>query len=228
MPRRIELAETGELEPQLHQALAWLEKNGMDVFWGQIQGEDGFLRAVWDEDIVPDVETFLALAKRNEARIVFVDCTVCKQADLPGEATNSDSAELQELLSKLAGHAGELVEVTLSWVAERTLFQFTRGASWAQDYFAALEHLDSSEDEDSEEDDEEDDLDDAEVERHAEILARDPLFKSATSAKKQAYLARKVLDGAVTSHPEMFEAVVERAKIIFDLKVKPEDDRRLV
>src|SRR2546422_438314 len=228
MPKRIDLAGTGELEPRVRQALAWLEKNGMDVFWGRVQGENGFLRAVWDEDIVPDVESFLALAKRNEARIVFVDCTVCRRSDLSDETTSSDSEELQELLSKLAGHDGELAEVTLSWVAERTLFQFAFGASWAQDYVAALEHLDSGEDEDSEEDNEEDDLDDAEVERQAEILASDPMFKSAPSAKKQAYVARKVLDDAVTANRELFEAVVERAKIIFDLEVKPEEERRLI
>src|SRR2546426_3981733 len=122
MPKRIDLAGTGELEPRVRQALAWLEKNGMDVFLGRVQGEDGFLRAVWDEDIVPDVESFLALAKRNEARIVFMDCTMCRQSDLSGEAIASDSGEFQELLSKLAGRDGELVEITLSWMAERTLF----------------------------------------------------------------------------------------------------------
>jgi hypothetical protein len=63
MPPRF--SQSGELEPRVRQALNWLQQNQVDVFWGRIHPSERILKAIWDEDIVPDVEGFLFHQSRD-------------------------------------------------------------------------------------------------------------------------------------------------------------------
>lgn len=220
-------AEQGELEPTMRRALAWLEQHGLGVFWGELESEQGFLDASWDVKLVPDVEVFLALAKTEEAKVVFVDCTICGTDELLEKAKSGESPDLERLAGILAPHAGELVEASVSWIGGRVLHRFTFGASWADDYFAAWELAESESDEHEDEEDVDDGPDEEEVRRHADVLARDPKFQAARSAAQRSYAARKILDDPVVADKKLLGAVLLEAKNIFEIEIKPDVDRRL-
>lgn len=218
------LQSRGEVETTVRRALAWLESNAIGVFWGALKNDEAGLKASWDVDLAADVEPFLALAKAAAASVVFVDCILYEAKDLHDEEAATPSPDLERLTRELAPHVGELAEVTFSWVGARVIHQFTIKASWADDYFAAMQLVGSDEDED--EDPDEDSPDEEEVRRHADALARDPKFQAARSAAQRSYAARKFLDDSVWADLELRLAVLSEAKNIFEVELKPEVDKR--
>jgi hypothetical protein len=213
--------KSGEIEPTIQRVLAWLEKSGLQVFWGELEHDPGVLVATWDTELVSDFEPFLVLAKTSEARVIYMDCTQCVTEGL-AEA----SPDLDRLAATLAPHVGELVEATLSWVGGSVVHSMTLSASWADDYFAAWQ-LAEGESEEAEDDESDEELNEEDVRRHAEQLARDPKFQAARSSAQRAFAARKILDDSVRVDRALLEAVLDEAKNIFELEIKPDVDRRL-
>lgn len=220
------LKEGGELEPTIRRALAWLESNGLQVFWGELEHHPGLLKATWDTERVPDFEPFLVLAKTSEARVVYVDCTICVTEGLLDLELAGDSPDFDRLAATLAPRVGELVEATLSWVGGSVVHSMTLSASWADDYFTAWQ-LAEDESEEAEDDESDEDLDEEEVRRHAELLARDPKFQAARSSAQREFAARKILDESVRMDRALLEAVLVEAKSIFEVELKPDADRLL-
>src|SRR5689334_7291440 len=91
MPELFSLAKEGELETVVRDALAWLDKQGIGVFYGRIEHAEGFLHANWDSDQDPGLERFLGLVKLSGAQVVFLDCTICHLRELTEAAANTEA-----------------------------------------------------------------------------------------------------------------------------------------
>src|SRR5262245_38431663 len=219
------LSERGELEPAVREATSWLSENGIAVFWGRLEGGN-LPRGQWDSAIAASSAAFLTLAKVMGARLVFVDVTVCEVKKLASRVTDHSIDGVTELLSRLYDHDGQIAELTLSWIGEGIVLEFSNSASWADEYYQLLE---AAEDEDAEESENDDETvpDEEEVRKHAELLARDPRFQAAKSDAQRRYAAKRTLGPLLEGQMNVLEAVLEEAKSVFDLDVKPELDRKL-
>lgn len=66
-----------------------------------------------------------------------------------------------------------------------------------------------------------------EVGRNAVTLASDPRFQAARSRAQLLYAAKRVFDGAVIGNSELLAAVIDEAKRIFEIEIKPTKERQL-
>lgn len=219
------LEQAGELERKIRNVADWLAQHEIGTFWGELTPEDGFLDATWDVDLAPEIEPFLALAKSAAARVVFIDCTRCDLEELVQQTSTSEAPELEALIARLSAHSGEVAEASIRWVSDRVVHEFTLSASWASDYFTAWERVQAASDDVDEDDLEDDGPDEDQVQSLAESLARNPKFQAARSGSQRMLVARRGLESAVVADKELLGAVVEAAKSIFELELKPDIER---
>ena len=218
--------ETG-LESVLRSALAFLGRQNLRVFWGSVSAPDELPHAEWDTALEPDVEKFLECAKGSGAELVFLSYTKCKLEVLGEGGSESQPGESMDRLENIRPHEGKIAEISLAWIRDRTMFEYTRTASWANDYFEILDLDMEDPDEDALSQDKEPQFSEEEVGLAAMTLASDSRFQAARSRAQHLYAARRVLDHAVVANPEMLAAVIEDAKSIFEIEIKPTKELEL-
>jgi hypothetical protein len=216
-----------ELEALLRTALAILERQELRVFWGSIAASDELIHAEWDTELEPGVEKFLECAKASGADLVFLTFTKFAKGALGGDGGEFSRGERVHHLEMVHEHEGEIAQISLAWTRDQTVFEYTRSAPWADDYFDLLEEGAKEAAEEEENEDDEPQIDEKEVARIAATLAMDPRFQVARSGAQHLYAARRALDGAVVSNRTLLDAVIEEAKSIFAIEIKPKRDREL-
>jgi len=221
----VKLAERGELEGVIRDALAWLDQNNLVVFWRSIALGEGFLHADWYIELEPRAEKFLHVAKISGAEVVFIDCTLCHVERFEPARTEDPEDEQGRLLARVSAHDGEVVEVSLSWARDRILFKYTRSASWSDDYFDLCDRTSNGDGDEPDDEEDDDGLDEGEVRRYAEVLAKDSRFQAGRSKAQHLYAARRVLKADVVVQRELLAAVIDEAKSIYDLELKPTQER---
>jgi hypothetical protein len=220
----------GDLAATFAEITLWLDQNGIRRFWGAISTVDGDSRlplATWNTEINSDWKDFLSLGKDLGAGIVFIDRTVLRldeyldDVDLPG------SDEVQSLLRLLRPHDGEIRDLELQWTIGSIVMRFICLAAWNSD-LERLDRLSSDEDQDEDEETGESAIDEEEVERHALTLANDPSFQAAKTNAQRRYAAKKLLAERSIGRHEDTLRILDEAKSIFELEIRPKQQVELV
>jgi len=209
----------------------WLERNGLQTFWGAIESsgdETHFLWATWTSEASSDWKAFLTLAKDCNAKVVFIDRTILRLDEFAKDQELPLSSEVQRLVDRLRPHDGQIRYVELQWLWGPVVMRFTKSADWNTD----LEKLERSAlivdgGDDEEYDTGESLLSDSEVQRYAVGLASDPSFQVAKSTAQRRYVARKILPSEHALPEEDVGRVVDRAKVIYEVEIKPKQQADL-
>ena len=220
----------GDLAATFAEITVWLDQNGIRKFWGTITTVDGDSRlplATWNTEINSDWKDFLILGKDLGVGIVFIDRTVFRLDEYLGDVDLPGSDEVQSLLRLLRPHDGEIRDLELQWTLGSTVMRFICLAAWNSD-LERLDRLSSDEDQDEDEETGESALEDDEVERHALTLANDPSFQTAKTNAQRQYAAKKLLaDTSIARHEDMLR-ILDDAKSIYELDIRPKQQAELV
>lgn len=152
---------------------------------------------------------------------------------LTGEEETADRELLEELdtlRTKYSRFYGSLHTYTLNWIKDGVCYTYEREADWYGELIADLQELNDkleaalAEDESEEEVPE---LTKVEIGNFASELARDELFQRATNQASRRFAFQRRHPDIAENHPREIPEIIDQAKGIFELEIKPEQEESL-
>ena len=120
------------LEEERQSLLDTIVNYGFQIFWGAPRDFDG-PTLFWNRQRRPEIEGFLALAKAEGVRTLFVDWDQLTERDLEWVRGLSDSdyeVQVPIDIDMLAPHVGEIGRITVGYYAEGVCRVYERSTPW--------------------------------------------------------------------------------------------------
>lgn len=208
--------------------LSAVAKEGMLTFLGAYPSEDVH-EIHWNSELESDPSKFVSLAKSLGAKALYVNWIVFEKNSLD-EATIEESdedegqdaltTEHNEKVAEFKRYLGKVASVRAGFFLDGIFHVFDTETSWYQEFGELIADVDD------EEDVEEDEaaLSESAL-AWAEKLARDPTFGRTKGWGAKKYLLGKLSGQEFSQLP--VDAIISRAEDIYEVDVKPIEERRL-
>jgi len=237
---------TDELAKEIDQISKEANELSLPIVIGSLD-EEKLPVVEWEIGSTQTSSTYLALAKNLGCTFVVLERYEFDQEALndlnpkpteeendekPEEVQNADRPDLERRWEKLvnehASYVGLLYAFDLYYIGDGICHKYDREASWytklAEAASALKEEMRATE---AEMEVEIPDLTEVEIEETATQLAHDKLFQSATNQNARRFAFKKKFPQIADEHHAQTTEIIDNAKGIFELELKPELEKTL-
>jgi hypothetical protein len=211
--------------------------------------ENNLPTVVWETSSPSALKGYLAAARKLQSKLVVLEQFEFNQEaleqlgpeqseedgseepedDEQTERANKLESKWQEIVREHAGYYGSLYSFALYFFSEGICYRYDKEADWYVKLTEAAnslkEEMEAAEAELEEE--EIPDLTDKEVEEIAIDLAKSELFQQAGNQNARRFALKKKFPELIEEHYRQTSEIIDQAKGIFELEIKPEMEKAL-